>query len=228
MATVLLTGFEPFGGAASNPSWDAVERVSESWSGAADLVIELLPVTFGGAPASMCELISRHSPDLVIGVGLAEGRDAVTPERVAINVEDARIPDNDGDQPGDRPIAADGPPAYFSGLPIKHIAARIRDAGIPSQVSDSAGTYVCNALMYATMRAVEGTDVMAGFIHVPCSPQLAAGTGNPSLPVDDLARALTIAIEVSLEARASRAARPKNSGRGGGATANVGRAPGST
>ncbi|HEY5231282.1 MAG TPA: pyroglutamyl-peptidase I, partial [Galbitalea sp.] len=173
--------------------------VPQTWSGEAELVIELLPVTFAGASVSMRELIARHSPDLVIGTGLADGRAAITPERVAINLEDARIPDNAGDQPDSRTIDVTGPAAYFSGLPVKAIAARIREAGIPSQVSDTAGTYVCNSLMYATMRAVEGTDVMAGFIHVPCSPELAAGTGNPSLEIDDIARGLAIAIEVSLE-----------------------------
>jgi pyroglutamyl-peptidase len=201
MTTVLLTGFEPFAGAASNSSWDAVERVAQDWSGDAELVIELLPVTFAGASASMSELIARHSPDLVIGVGLANGRDAVTLERVGINVEDARIPDNDGDQPVDRAIDPDGPAAYFTGLPVKEIAATIREAGIPSQVSDSAGTYVCNSLMYSTLRAVESTDVMAGFIHVPCSPELAAGTEHPWLEIEDIARALSIAVQVSLGAR---------------------------
>jgi pyroglutamyl-peptidase len=208
MTTVLLTGFEPFVGAASNSSWDAVERVAQAWSGDAELVIELLPVTFAGASVLMRELIARHSPDLVIGVGLADGRDAVTPERVAINVEDARIPDNDGDQPDDRTIDPDGPAAYFSGLPVKEIAERIREAGIPSRVSDSAGTYVCNSLMYSTMQAVSGTGVMAGFVHVPCSPELAAGTGRAFLEVEEIARALTIAIEVSLEGLESQSRGP--------------------
>jgi pyroglutamyl-peptidase len=204
MTTVLLTGFEPFAGAASNSSWDAVERVAETWSGDAELVIELLPVTFAGTSASIRELIARHSPDLLIGVGLADGRAAITPERVAINLEDARIPDNDGDQPESRAIDVTGPAAYFSRLPVKAIAERIRAAGIPSQVSDTAGTYVCNSLMYSTMKAVEGTNVMSGFIHVPCSPDLAAGTANPWLEIEEIARGLTIAIEVSLEALARR------------------------
>jgi pyroglutamyl-peptidase len=199
MTTVLLTGFEPFADAASNSSWDAVERVAQDWSGDAELVIELLPVTFAGASASMRELITRHSPDLVIGVGLADGRDAITPERVGINVEDARIPDNDGDQPVDRAIDTDGPAAYFTGLPVKEIAAAIREAGIPSRVSDSAGTYVCNSLMYSTLREVQGTDVMAGFIHVPCSPELAACTDHPWLEVEDIAHGLEIAVRVGLD-----------------------------
>jgi pyroglutamyl-peptidase len=210
MTTVLLTGFEPFAGAASNSSWDAVERVAETWNCDAELVIELLPVTFAGASASLRELIARHAPDLVIAVGLADGRDAITPERVAINVEDARIPDNDGDQPVDRAIDAGGPAAYFSGLPVKEIADAIRVAGIPSRLSDTAGTYVCNSLMYSTMRAVAGTGVMAGFVHVPCSPELAAGTSHPFLETDDIAGGLKIAIRVSLEAlERSQTARPR-------------------
>jgi pyroglutamyl-peptidase len=205
MTTVLLTGFEPFAGAGSNSSWDAVERVAQSWPANARsretaIAIALLPVTFAGASASMRELIARHRPDLVIGVGLADGRDAVTPERVAINVEDARIADNDGDQPVDRAIADDGPAAYFSRLPVKEISERIREAGIPSYVSDSAGTYVCNSLMYSTMRAVEGTDVTAGFIHVPCSRELGEAMGKPWLELEDIAQALAIAVEVSLGA----------------------------
>lgn len=201
MTTVLLTGFEPFAGAASNSSWDAVERVAETWDGDADLVIELLPVTFAGASRAMRELIARHSPDLVLAVGLADGRDAVTPERVAINVEDARIPDNDGDQPLDRAVDVGGPTAYFSGLPVKEIAAAIQDAGIASRVSDTAGTYVCNSLMYSTMRAVAGTDTVAGFVHVPCDEKLASGTSVAWMPLDEIARALRIAVEVSLAAR---------------------------
>lgn len=199
MATILLTGFEPFAGAESNSSWDAVERAAATWTGDDELVIELLPVTFRGAGRAMRELIGHHNyPDLVIATGLANGRAAITPERVAINVEDARIPDNDGDQPSDRVIG--NAPAYFTGLPIKKIVERVRAAGIPSELSNSAGTYVCNSLMYQLMDAVEGTDVLAGFIHVPNSPELAEGTDEPFLQIDDIARGLTIAIQTSLEA----------------------------
>ena len=202
MATILLTGFEPFAGAESNSSWDAVERVAESWSGEDDLVIELLPVTFRGAGRAMRELIAHHDPDVIIATGLANGRAAVTPERVAINVEDARIPDNAGYQPHDREIGMQA--AYFTGLPIRKIVERIREAGIPSEVSNTAGTYVCNSLMYQLMGEVEGAERVAGFIHVPNSPELAAGTDEPFLEVEDIARALTIAIEVSLEEVANR------------------------
>jgi pyroglutamyl-peptidase len=204
MTTVLLTGFEPFAGASSNSSWDAVERAAQLWEGDADLVIELIPVTFAGAATAISELIATHSPDLVISVGLADGRDAVTPERIAVNVEDARIPDNAGDQPSDRSVIDQAPAAYFSRLPVKAIAERIREAGIPSRVSNSAGTYVCNSLMYRELHDLGSTDVLSGFVHVPCSPELAAGTTNPSLEIDELARALVIAIQVSLESLAAK------------------------
>jgi pyroglutamyl-peptidase len=198
VTTVLLTGFEPFAGAASNSSWDAVERVAQTWDGEARLVIELLPVTFADAGPALRQLINRHSPDLVIAAGLANGRSAITPERVAINVEDARIPDNARDQPVDRLISASGPAAYWSGLPVKAIVSAISKAGIPAAVSDSAGTYVCNSLMYHLMDAVSGSGVPAGFIHVPSSPALAAGTSDPSLEIDDIARGLRIAVDVTL------------------------------
>jgi pyroglutamyl-peptidase len=204
MARILLTGFEPFAGATNNSSWDAVERVAEAWSGEDELIIELLPVTFRGAGRAMRALIEHHDyPDLVIATGLANGRSAITPERVAINVEDARIPDNDGFQPTDREIGQEA--AFFTGLPVKAIVERIRAAGIPSEVSNTAGTYVCNSLMYHLMDAVWGENMMAGFIHVPNSPELAAGTDEAFLEVEDIARGLTIAIGVSLEAFLDRA-----------------------
>jgi pyroglutamyl-peptidase len=198
VTTILLTGFEPFAGAPSNSSWDALELVAEAWSGNAELVVELLPVTFAGASTAMQALIDRHSPDLVIGVGLAEGRDAVTPERKARNLQSARIPDNDGDQPVDRPVVAGGPATYASGLPVDAIVEELLEAGIPGRASEDAGTYVCNSLMYSTMRAVDGTDVVAGFVHVPCSRQLGEALGKPWIELDDIAHALEIAIEVSL------------------------------
>ena len=197
MATILLTGFEPFASAARNSSWDAVERVAETWSGEDELVIERLPVTFAGAGRAMRQLIKHRHPDLVIATGLANGRAAITPERIAINVEDARIPDNSGDQPTDREIGSEA--AFLTGLPVKSIVERIRAAGIPSELSNTAGTYVCNSLMYQLMAAIDPDEVMAGFIHVPNSPELAAGTDEAFLEIEDIARGLTIAIEVSLE-----------------------------
>lgn len=200
--TVLLTGFEPFAGADSNSSWDAVATVAKRWSPPVVLVAACIPVDF---ETSLDDLIATHSPDVVIAVGLANGRRAITPERVAINLKDARIPDNSGAQPLDEPVVPDGPAAYFTGLPVKAMVARMLAAGVPAELSQTAGTFVCNALMYRLMHSVArggesaGRDIRAGFIHVPCSPNLAAGTDQPFLTVETIARGLEIAIHATLE-----------------------------
>ena len=180
---MLLSGFDPFDGAASNSSWDAVQLVARDWDGAASIVTVVLPVEFGTAWDRLERAIVEHSPDVVITVGLADGRTAITPERIAINLRDARIPDNGGAQPRDEPALPGAPAAYFSGLPVVAIADTIRHAGIPSQVSLSAGAYVCNDLMHevATRRPV----LVAGFIHVPSAD---------SMPVATIARGLAIAV----------------------------------
>lgn len=196
---MLLTGFDAFDGAASNSSQDAVALVASRWNSPVRLITAVLPVAFDAAPNSLARLLAEHSPDLVITTGLANGRDVITPERIAINLADARIPDNSGVQPLDSPIVEGAPAAYFSGLPVKAIVARLVAEGIPSALSQTAGTFVCNAVMYRLMRSVTGTGVRAGFIHVPCSPELAAGTGQPFLETETIARALELAIEVSCE-----------------------------
>lgn len=203
---VLLTGFEPFAGAAINPSWDAVARVAERGLDDVELAVERLPVVFTAARAALAEAVRRHDPQLVIAVGLAEGRDAVTPERIGINLDDARIPDNSGAQPIDAPIEADGPAARFSTLPVKAVVAALQEAGIPAAVSHTAGTFVCNSVLYSLLGATEqrpGT--RAGFIHVPATPELGA-PGAPTLDTDTLADALVIAVRVSLTANADIAA----------------------
>jgi pyroglutamyl-peptidase len=205
MTTVLLTGFEPFAGAASNPSWDAVEIVAANWDGEADLVTASLPVEFALAGDMMDALIAKSSPDLVIAVGLANGRAAVTPERIAINIEDARIPDNAGAQPIDRPVVEGGPAAYFTGLPVKAIVERMGAAGIPAELSQTAGTYVCNHLMYRLLHAVHGKSVRAGFIHVPASAALAsrasATSEKPQQPAMEARRPARVAQQPARETR---------------------------
>ncbi len=188
---MLLSGFEPFDDAAGNSSWDAVQLVVRGWDGAASIAQVLLPVEFGLAWQRLERAIDEHSPDVVIAVGLADGRSAITPERVAINLRDARIPDNGGAQPRDEPALPDAPTAYFSGLPVTAISEAIRDAGIPSQVSLSAGAYVCNDLMYHLMHEVttRRPELVAGFIHVPAAQ---------SMPVETIARGLAIAVETTL------------------------------
>lgn len=198
MRTVLLTGFEPFAGDAANPSGDAVRLVQGRWTGPERLVVEVLPVAFEATTARLAELLAAHRPDVVIATGLAGGRDAVTPERVAINLADARIPDNAGHRPQDAPVIAGGPAAYFATLPVKAISTALATSGIPSTVSHTAGTFVCNATMYAALHATAQSSVRTGFIHVPWADG-AAPVGLPSLPVERIADALEIAVRVSLD-----------------------------
>ncbi|MEX0152592.1 pyroglutamyl-peptidase I [Microbacterium sp. LMI1-1-1.1] len=204
MTTVLLTGFVPFAGDASNPSGDAVRLVAERWTGPEELVAEVLPVTFDGAPARLRDLIAAHRPSVVLAVGLAGGRTAVTPERVAVNLADARIPDNDGAQPVDAPVVPDGPAAYFATLPVKAITAAVDAGGIPAALSHTAGTFVCNQVMYAALHATAGSDVRAGFVHVPYATETAPA-GAPSLPLADIARALEIAVRTAVDTPADAA-----------------------
>ncbi|WP_066078129.1 pyroglutamyl-peptidase I [Pseudoclavibacter albus] len=195
---ILVTGFDPFDGESCNPSWDAVSQLSEQIAGA-EIVTKCVPTEFRRATAEVSEAIDELAPDAVVLVGQAGGRADVTPERVAINLEDARIPDNAGAQPIDVPVADDGPAAYFSTLPVKAMVAAIRDAGLPASLSNSAGTFVCNDLMYGVLHhlAVTGrTAVRAGFVHVPFVPEQAARhEGAASWPLDNIVRALTAAIE---------------------------------
>lgn len=188
MSTVLLTGFEPFGGAETNSSWDALALVHTD----AQLVTACLPVAFGRAADIVHDLIVEHSPDVVIAVGMAEGRMSVTPERVALNVEDARIPDNVGDRPIDRAVVEDGPAAYFTGLPVKAMVQRMRAAGVPAELSQTAGTFVCNSLMYELLHdvATRHPSIRAGFVHVPSGRDMDLAT---------IARGLEIAVSVALE-----------------------------
>lgn len=196
--TVLLTGFEPFGGQAINPS----QRLAEAFDGreiaGARVIGRVLPVTFGGSFDRLATMIEEFSPRIVICLGQAGGRAAITPERIAINCDDARIADNAGVQPANRLIVPRGPAGYFSTLPVGEIAAQIVAAGIPSAVSNSAGTYVCNHLFYRLMhhfRRRRGT--LGGFVHVPWLP--GQSPSEPSLPFESMRRAIEIALRVSVD-----------------------------
>jgi pyroglutamyl-peptidase len=200
MKTVLLTGFEPFDGAAINPSWEAVRQL-DGWSGDGFIVeARELPCVFGDAAEAMRGFVDALQPDLVIAVGQAGGRPEISLERIAINVDDARIPDNAGRQPVDVPIVADGPAAWFTTLPIKAIVAAIRARGIKAGVSQTAGTFVCNHVFYALMHHVRGQPVKAGFIHVPFLPEQAAAWPEPApaMTLEDIVTALRVAVEVAL------------------------------
>lgn len=220
MTSVLLTGFEPFGGDAANPSAEAVRLVAARWTGPESLVTAVLPVTFAGAGERLRALVAEHRPDVVIATGLAGGRRTIAVERVAVNLVDARIPDNDGEQPVDAPSVAGAVPAHFATLPVKEIARRVQQAGIPAEVSYSAGTFVCNHVFFTALE-VAASGTRAGFVHVPWSaehaPPLPATDGDgqkpgeptpapsgptPTLPLADIVRALEIAVRTSLDVTA--------------------------
>lgn len=203
--TVLLTGFEPFNGATINPSWEAV-RALDGWSGPDfQVVARQLPCVFGRANLVLLEAIDALKPDIVIAVGQAGGRPEISVERVAINVDDATMPDNAGQQPVDAPIAAGGPAAYFGTLPIKAIVSALRVRGLKAGVSQTAGTFVCNHVFYGLMHHVAGHAdaigaIKAGFIHVPFLPEQAADRPErpPSMALDEIIDGLRIAVEVAL------------------------------
>lgn len=195
---ILVTAFEPFGGEALNSSREALTLADENTAGA-DIVKLILPVVFGESARLLEAAVQREAPDAVLCLGEAGGRDLITPERVAINLEDARIPDNAGDQPQDWPVEPGGPDACFSTLPVKRMALAIREAGLPSAVSLSAGSFVCNHLMYSLLRFClrECPGTMAGFMHLPLLTAQAS-TKTPPLPgfeAEDLARGIEAAIE---------------------------------
>lgn len=206
MKTVLLTGFEPFGGAARNPSGE----IALAWDGrevaGARIVGAVLPCVFGSARRELDLLLRRHRPAVVLCLGVAAGRAAITPERVAINVDDARIPDNAGRRPIDLPIVRGGPVAYWSTLPIKAIVAELRSRGVPAEVSQTAGTFLCNHVFYALMHAVRRRrGVKAGFVHVPAMSE-AAAPGEPSLPLAGLTEAAGVMLRTILRTRRDRRA----------------------
>ena len=194
---LLVTAFEPFGGEKLNSAQEALRSVPDQINGA-EIVKACLPVVFGRSMEMLREVIRREKPDAVLCLGQAGGRSALTPERIAINLNDARLPDNDGQQPVDELIFPDGPDAYFTTLPVKSMVNAIRDAGLPAEVSNSAGTYVCNQLIYGLMYFIshEFPAVRGGFLHLPyLDVQAAEHPGDPGLPCQDLTRGIIAAIK---------------------------------
>ncbi|HIU30856.1 MAG TPA: pyroglutamyl-peptidase I [Candidatus Caccousia avistercoris] len=197
---VLITGFEPFGGETVNPSWEAVKLLPRQVAGA-ELVRLRLPTAARASLEALHRAMREEAPDIVMAVGQAGGRFGVTPERVALNLDDFSIPDNAGDQPIDTPIFADGAPAYFSNLPVKAMVQAIREAGYPASLSHSAGTYVCNHVMYGILYYMdkEFPSMRGGFLHVPFSTAQAAGRQNaPSMSLPDIASALEAAVKAAV------------------------------
>ena len=203
MNVALVTGFEPFGGETTNPSWDVCQALPGEIAG---LRVERLrvPCEFRRAIEVAAGAIERTRPSLVVCLGQAGGRALIGVERVAINVDDARIPDNAGAQPVDELVAANGPPAYFASLPVKAMAAAIRAAGVPAEVSNSAGTFFCNHLMYGVLHylAASGSRARAGFIHVPFSEEQAIEKpAAPSMSLAAMVKGITAAIAAAHEHR---------------------------
>ena len=191
MKKLLITGFEPFGGEEINPSWEAVSRLPDE-IGEYRLSKLLIPVEFGVAAECVLGVAKELCPDVILCIGQAGGRGAITPELVAINLSYAKIPDNAGYQPQDVPILQEGPLAYFSTLSIRKIAESIQESGIASQVSYSAGAYVCNDLLYTLLSHFEGSQTRIGFIHIPYSKEQEK---EPSMELSDMVKGLTVAIE---------------------------------
>ena len=199
----LVTGFEPFGGDEVNPALEALWRLPPSLDGLT-LATRVLPTAFGRSLIALEDAIATTEPDFVLCLGLAGGRPALSLERVAINVDDARMPDNDGQQPIDGPVVADGPAAYFSTLPIKAAVATLRRAGLPAVVSNTAGTFVCNHVFYGLqhLAATRWPGLRGGFLHLPYLPsQAARHDGMPSLAIDDIVRGVEIVLRTAAARR---------------------------
>ena len=199
MKPLLVTGFEPFGGDSINPSGEVARALHGSRIDGAPVIGLVLPCVFGTSIDALRTALDAHRPQLVLALGLADGREGFTPERVAINLDDARIPDNAGAQPIDRPIVPGGGAAHFSTLPVKAMVAALREAGHPASVSNSAGTFVCNHVFYGLMHALKRRrGVRGGFMHLCALP----GQGLPALPLDALIDGVSVALSTALATHA--------------------------
>ena len=192
MKQLLITGFDPFGGEQINPSWEAVKALPDQIREYQITKLEI-PTVFGAAAKKVLDAALKLSPDVILCVGQAGGRRAVTPEVVAINLREAGIPDNAGNQPVNVPVVQDGPTAYFSTVPVREMVQAVRSEELPAALSYSAGAFVCNDVLYRLLHHFHGTSVRVGFIHVPYLPQQATN-GQPSMPLDQITKSLAIAI----------------------------------
>ena len=193
MKKLLITGFDPFGGETINPAWEAVKALPDV-VGEYELTKMEIPTVFGAASREVLDMAQEVQPDVILCIGQAGGRKAITPEMVGINLRHARIADNAGNQPQDEPVAADGPAAYFATVPVRQMTAAIEAAGIEASVSYTAGTFVCNDTLYTLLHHYAGTPVQAGFVHVPFLPQQAK-EGVPFMELETITRGLKAMIE---------------------------------
>ncbi|HFR4146552.1 pyroglutamyl-peptidase I [Bacillus cereus] len=201
MKTVLLTGFDPFGGENINPAWEVAKGLHEKTIGEYKIISKQIPTVFYKSISVLKEYIEELGPEITICIGQAGGRPDITIERVAINIDDARIADNEGNQPVDVPVVEEGAIAYWSTLPMKAIVKKLREEGIPSSVSQTAGTFVCNHLFYGLMHELEKHDkkIKGGFIHIPFLPEQASNyPGQPSMSLSTISKGIELAIEVTM------------------------------
>ena len=196
---ILLTGFDPFGGETVNPSWEAVRPLHGRMAGGHRIVAMQLPTEFTASLKALRRALREVRPAIVLGVGQAGGRSRLSIERVAINVNDARIPDNAGEQPVDEPVITGGPAAYFSGLPIKAMFAALHKEGLPAEVSNTAGTYVCNHVAYAMAHySAAQRGVRTGFLHIPFLPgQAVTHPHAPSMSLEDVRRGILVILRTA-------------------------------
>jgi pyroglutamyl-peptidase len=189
---ILLTGFEPFGKATTNPSGEIVKQISGD-----NIVTAILPVAYAQSAEYLLNLIEKHNPDVVISLGQAEGRKEITPERIAINLDDARLADNEGVLRSEVKIIKDAPDGYFSTLPLMEIVEAINGKGVPAAVSLSAGTFLCNHIFYVMQNKFAGTGVRSGFVHVPLmDSQAPEFPGLPTMPLDQMVLAVRAMLEI--------------------------------
>ncbi|MGL4739857.1 MAG: pyroglutamyl-peptidase I [Sarcina sp.] len=198
---ILITGFDPFGGEKINPALEAIKILPEQILGSEIIKLEI-PTVFKKSLKVIEDNIIVHNPDVILSIGQASGRFAIMPERVSINIDDARIPDNEGNQPIDEEIYIGAPKAYFSNLPIKAMVQEMKENNIPSSISNTAGTFVCNHVMYGVLHLVNTKyqNIKAGFIHVPCIPMQVLNKPNiPSMSLIDIAKGLELSIEAIIK-----------------------------
>ncbi len=196
---LLLTAFEPFGGEVINPGLEAIQLISDK-IGDKEIVKAVIPTAFDTSIATVIAYIQKEQPDIVLSIGQAGGRSDITVERVAININDARIPDNEEKQPVDQPIVEEGPAAYFSNLPIKAMVQAIREVEIPASISNTAGTFVCNHLMYGVLHYLKEhyPQARGGFVHVPFLPKqvVQRTSAAPSMSLENIVKGIEAAIAV--------------------------------
>lgn len=195
--TILITAFDPFGGEAINPAWEAVNQLDHEIAGAKIIKLQI-PTAFMRASQVVAEAMAKVQPDYVLSIGQAGGRSAMTVEFVGINWQDGRIPDNDGFQPTGKPLEEAGDAAYFATLPTAAMVTQMRAAGVPTFMSYSAGTYVCNAVLYRLLYHIQKNNLncKAGFIHVPYSPDQAVNKpqGTPTMDLATIQTGIQAAV----------------------------------